>query len=193
MAYAFYDSLIGMVSPTDVDFAGPGPGPNVGGVTFGRMNFYLEELKAYDATLGAATLKYARYSGTIAAATVCEVTATIVGTALIESATPWQGVANSGRVLCVSLTAGVVGQFGWFVVQGHALVTTNGTAVVGSPLYWQANGVVSSTAVAGKQMLSAAVSVPLSTTLGSGASAVTTTATQAVIAVNRPFAQGQIL
>ena len=188
MAFAFYDSTIGMVSPTDVDTAGPGPGPNVAGTTFGRMNFYLEELKAYDITLGAATLKYMRYSGTIAAGTVCEVTPTIVGGALLQSATAWAGTANTGRTLVVALNAGTVGQFGWFVVQGNAVTTCQGAPVAGNPVYWQAAGIVSPTAVAGKQVLSAVFATAPAVTLGT----TVLSATQAIVTLNRPIAQGQI-
>lgn len=192
MAYAFYDSTLGMVGPADADFAGPGPGPNAQGVTFGRMNFYNQEMHAYDPTLGAATLKYLRYSGTIAAATVCEMTPSIVGTALVDSATAWVGTANSGRTVVVALFPGIVSQYGWFIVQGFAVVTSQGAPVAGNPAYWQAAGVVSPTAVAGKQLLGAMFAVAPSTTIGSGNTAVVLSATQAIITLNRPIAQGQI-
>lgn len=188
MAYAFYDATVGMVSPTDIDTAGPGPGPNAAGTTFGRMNFYLEELKAYDSVLGGATLKYLRYSGTIAAGTVCEMTATLTAGVLTQSATAWAGTANSGRTLVIALNPGTVGQFSWFVVQGVAIVTCQGAPVAGNPVYWQAAGVVSPTAVAGKQMLSAAFTTAPAVTVGT----YVLTATQAIVNLNRPIAQGQI-
>ena len=189
MAYAFYDDTIGMVGPTILDTAGPGPGPNAAGLTFGRMNFYNEELRAYDATLGAATLVYLRYSGTIAAGTVCEITPSLSGTTLLQSATAWAGTVQTGRPLCVSLIAGTVGTYGWFVVQGNALVTTNGTGAVGSAAYWQAAGVVSSTQANGKQMLNAVFAVAASGTIGT----TVLTATQGILLINRPCTQGQLI
>lgn len=190
MAFAFLENTMGMVGPADVDLTGPGPGPLPNGGTFGRMNQYNEELRAYDLNLGAVTLVYLKFSGVVAAGTVCEITPVMVGTALQHQATPWAGASNSGRPLCVALVTGVAGQFGWFTTQGNAVVTSQGAPVAGSPIYWQAPGVVSPTLIAGKHLLGGVFSTAPAVTLGSGSSALVLTATQAVININRPYAQG---
>jgi len=192
MAYAFLENAIGMVSPTDADFAGPGPGPLSNGPTFGRMNTYNQEARIYDNALGAATVVYLKYSGVVALGTVCEITPSMVGGTLVHSATPWAGTANSGRPLCVALASGVVGQYGWFIVQGNAIATCQGAPVSGSPAYWQAVGVVSPTAVSGKHFLGGLFSTAPGVTIGAGSGAIVLTATQAIININRPYAQGQI-
>jgi hypothetical protein len=188
MAYAFYDDTIGMVGPTvgNVDLTGPGPGPTSTGTTFGRMVAYNMELRAYDPALGAATLMYLKYSGTIAAGTVCEITPSLASGVVIQSATAWAGTASTGRSLCVALFAGVAGQWGWFVVQGNAVATCQGAPVAGSICYWQAAGVVSPTLVAGKGVAGAVFATAPAVTIGTGTSAVVLSATQAVININRP-------
>jgi len=192
MAFAFLENTMGMVGPADVDLTGPGPGPipTASGGTFGRMNQYNEELRAYDLNLGAITLVYLKFSGVVAAGSVCEITPVMIGTTLQHQATPWAGTSNSGRPLCVALIGGVAGQFGWFTTQGNALVNSSGAPVAGNPVYWQAAGVVSPTPVAGKHLLGGVFSTAPSVTLGSGSSALVLTATQAVININRPYAQG---
>ena len=120
--------------------------------------------------------------------------------------TAWAGTANTGKSLAVALVALAVGQFGWFQVEGVAVATVQGTPAAGNPVYWQAAGVVSPTLVASKQMLNAAFGTAVSAVIGSGASSLiayspstnpgqsagTLSATQALVVMNRPFAQGQI-
>jgi len=192
MAFVSTNQIFGEVDLSVVDAAGPGYQNLVAGTGSGRMNFYLQTVTGYDPNLGGGEFQYMRFSGTIAAGTVCEVTPSISGGVLIDNATAWAGTAVSGRPLCVAVSSGTVGQFGWFQVQGNAITTVQGTPAAGNPVYWQAAGVVSPTGVASKQMVNAVFATAVSQTIGQGSTAVTLTSTQAVVQINRPFAQGAI-
>jgi hypothetical protein len=106
-----------------------------------------------------------------------------------SSGTPtWQttlapATANLAQPVAVSMSANVAAQFGWYQISGNAVCATNGTLAAGpAPVYLAGTGQLSSTAVAGKQMVNA-VNV---TATGTPA------ANQAVVEINRPFAQGAI-
>jgi hypothetical protein len=158
-----------------------------------------------DASLGIGEFVYGQWSNATGcvAGNVCEGTQTLFtngsSIVLITSFQLWQGTANSGKALGVALTTLAQNQFGWFQIQGNALVVTNGTDVVGNPAYWQANGVISSTAVASKQMLSSQFVVAASANFGSAVFVVGTgtvqpalSATNAVANIQSPHAQGAI-
>lgn len=187
MSFVAYDDLIGAVDLTAIDTVGPGPVNLVAGTGSGRSNFYNTELRGYDPALGAGTFIYAKYSGTIAAGTVVELTPSLTSGVVINSATAWAGTANSGRPLAVALAGGAANQWGWFQVQGNAICTVQGAPAAGNPAYWQAAGVVSPTGVNGKQMSGAQFQTAVSSVIGT----TTLSATQAVVFLNRPFAQGQ--
>jgi hypothetical protein len=188
MTFAAYDSLLGAVDLTLIDTAGPGPLNLVAGTGSGRSNFYNTELRGYDAALGAGTFIYAKFSGTIAAGVVVELTPSLASGVVINSATAWAGTTITGRPLAVSLAAGAAGQWGWFQIQGNAIVTVSGAPAAGNPVFWQAAGVPSPTVVASKQMVNAQFQTAVSQTVGT----TVLSATQAVIYLNRPFAQGAI-
>lgn len=192
MAFIAYDPLLGVVKLTDVDTVGPGPLNLVAGSGAGRQSFSFESIRGYDANLGGGEFVFAQAGGTIAAGTVCQFNESIISGAIVDTAVAWAGTANSGDVLGVAMAALTVGQWGWFQVGGHAIVTCQGAPVAGNPVYWQAAGVVSPTAVAGKQMEGAKFSTAPAVTLGTGAAAITLSATQAVLLLNRPSAQGAI-
>jgi hypothetical protein len=158
-----------------------------------------------DPSLGVGEFQYGQWSNATGcvAGNVCEGTQTLytAGSSiiLITSYQLWQGVANSGKALGVALTTLAQNQFGWFQIQGNALVVTNGTDVVASGLYWQANGVVSSTVVASKQVVGAQFVVAASANFGSSVFVVGTgtvqpalSATNAVANIQSPHAQGAI-
>lgn len=192
MPFIAYDPLLGEVKLTDVDTAGPGPVNLVNGTGSGRMSFSMEVLRGYDPALGGGEFVFAQAGGTIAAGTVCQFTQSLSSGIIIDTAAAWAGTANSGDVLGVAVAALTIGQWGWFQISGHAIATCQGAPVAGNPVYWQAAGVVSPTAVAGKQMEGAKFSTAPGVTLGSGSTAVTLSATQAVLLLNRPSAQGAI-
>lgn len=121
------------------------------------------------------------------------VAATVVGSVVIwngnSSGTPTYqttlapATANLAQPLAVAMSANLAANFGWYQIGGQAVVATNGTLAAGpAPVYLSGSGQVSSTAVAGKQVENA-INV---TATGTPA------ANQAVVEINRPFAQGAI-
>ena len=134
------------------------------------------------------TVQYLKYSGTIAAGTVCEITPSLASATIVLSATAWAGTIRTGRPLAVALVAGVAGQWGLFVTQGNVVATCQGAPVAGDIVYWQAAGVVSPTLVAGKQMIGAQFATAPAVTVGT----TVLSATQAVLTINRPAAQTNI-
>lgn len=192
MAFVALNDVLGEVDLSQVDNAGPGYQNLVAGTGSGRQNFYLQVVQGYDPNLGGGEFQYMRYSGTIAAGTVCETTPSISGGAIIVNATAWAGTTITGRPLCVAVSSGTVGQFGWFQIQGNAITTVQGTPAAGNPMYWQAAGVVSPTGVASKQFVNAVAATAVSQTIGQGSTAQVLSSTQAIVQINRPFAQGAI-
>lgn len=121
------------------------------------------------------------------------VAATVLGSVVTyngnSAGTPtWQtalapATANMAQPLAVAMGANLGGNWGWYQISGNAVVATNGTLAAGpAPVYLSGAGQVSSTAVAGKQMLNA-INVTATGTPAAG---------QAVVEINRPFAQGAI-
>jgi hypothetical protein len=192
MSFIAYDTTMGVVKLTDVDTVGPGPVNLVAGTGAGRMSFSFEIMRGYDAALGGGEFVYAQATGTLAAGDVCQFNQTLVSGAIINGAAKWAGTANSGDVVGVAVAAMTANQWGWFQVSGNAIVTCQGAPVAGNPVYWQAAGVVSPTAVAGKQLLGAKFATAPAVTLGTGSNAVVLSATQAVLLLDRCTAQPAI-
>lgn len=91
--------------------------------------------------------------------------------------------ANLAQPVAVAMSANVAGQYGWYQIEGNAVVATNGTLAAGpAPVYLAGSGQLTSTAAAGRQVLGA-VNVTATGTPAIG---------QAVIEINRPHAQGAI-
>ena len=92
--------------------------------------------------------------------------------------------ANLDMPVAVAMSANLAGFYGWYQITGNAVVATNGTlAAAGVPVFLNATvGTVSGTVGAGKQILNAV----------SNTATGTPAANQAVVFINRPFAQGQI-
>jgi len=192
MSFIAFDPILGEVKLTDVDAIGPGPLNLVNGTGASRMSFSGEILRGYDVALGGGEFIYAQAAGTLSAGAVVQFTESLVSGAIVDSATAWAGTANSGDVLAVAVSAMTAGQWGWFQIGGHAIANVSGAPVAGDPVYWQAAGVVSPTAVAGKQVEGAKFSTAPGVTLGTGSNAITLSGTQAVLLLNRPSAQGSI-
>jgi hypothetical protein len=91
--------------------------------------------------------------------------------------------ANLATPLAVSMSANTAARYGWYQISGHAVTATNGTLAAGpGPVYLAGSGQVTSTGAAGKQVLNARND----TATGTPA------ANQAVVLIQRPFAQGAI-
>lgn len=90
--------------------------------------------------------------------------------------------ANSGLPTCVALTAVPAGSYGWFQISGVAAVNVAAGNVAGRVYDNAVAGQLSSTALAGAQLLGAR----FSTAIG------TPTASQAYMTLTRPAMQSQI-
>lgn len=91
--------------------------------------------------------------------------------------------ANLAQPVAVAMSANTAGRYGWYQLTGNAVMATNGTLAAGpGPIYIGSAGNVTSGAAAGKQILNARNC----TATGTPA------ANQAVVQINRPFAQGAI-
>jgi len=193
MAYTGFDPILGVVNFTDIDPVGPGPFSLVGSVTgAGRQSFYLEEIRGYDGNLGGGTFQYVRFGATLTAGQVVQLSSALTNGQVVVSAILWTGTAVSGQPIGVVLAGGATGQWGWVQVQGNAIVAVSGSPTANGPVYWQANGVVSSTVVASKQLVNSQFATTNNVTIGSGASAVAIGAGFAIVTLNRPYGQGAI-
>jgi hypothetical protein len=146
----------------------------------------------WDPNLGGGEFMYVKAAGAITAGNVVELAYSLASGYLTITATPWTGTAISGKPLGVAMATMAAGNFAWIQVEGAAVTTTNGAITVGNPVYWQANGTVSNTGVVSKQMVNAVAASLISSTIGQGNSAVVLSATQALVFLQRPFAQGAI-
>ncbi|KVP11967.1 hypothetical protein WJ85_17190 [Burkholderia ubonensis] len=190
MSFVSYDPILGTVKLTDIDPDGPGPlNPKST-----RQSFSFEPLRGYDPNLGGGEFVYAQYGATIAAGAVVQFNQSLNANGqIVNTAVAWAGTANSGDILGIAVAAsGANGQWGWFQIGGNAIVNCSGAPVSGNPCYWQAAGVISPTAVAGKQMIGAKFATAPAITLGTGASAQVLSGTQAVVTIEVPCVQTQI-
>jgi hypothetical protein len=122
------------------------------------------------------------------------VISTVVGSVVtyggISTSTPtWQttlapSTANLAKPLAVAMSANVASQYGWYQIAGNAVAATNGTLASGpAAVYLAGSGQLTSTQANGKQVVNA---INVSAT-GTPATA------QAIVEINRPFAQGQVV
>jgi hypothetical protein len=193
MAFIAIDPIMGEVDLAVVDPAGPGVfNPFNGGIGSGRSSFYMEELRGYDQNLGAGVFQFAQAGAGITPGAVVEFVPSLVNGRIVMTATPWAGSANSGRKLGVALAAPVAGQWAWFQVDGPAIINVSASPTVNAPGYWQSAGVLSSSAVAGKQAGGVVFATASGVTIGSGFGATILPSTQAIALLCRPEAQGAI-
>jgi len=96
----------------------------------------------------------------------------------------WAGTANTGYPLAVATAAtNTQSKWGWYQVQGGAIINISGTITAGNAVFWGQVGVLqNNAAVGGKQVLgiqaSSATNVP--------------TTGQAIFTINNPVVQSQI-
>ena len=141
---------------------------------------------------GSATTVGTYTNGQIMQGQICELSFSLTNGAVTPSVVPWSGTANTGKPLCVSVGSLTASQYGWFQVFGHAIAAISGSPAAGNPVYWQASGIVSPTGVASKQAVNAVFATASAPTIGTGNSAITLQAGQALVFIDRPFAQGAI-
>lgn len=113
---------------------------------------------------GGRELIYARASGTIRMAGLVALTPSLVSGAWRYDAAEVANTANLGRPLYVALAPMTVGQFGWFVNSGVCPVNCNASVAAGTTFGIAAAGQGGANS-AGKQVLSAVVIAPSSTTV----------------------------
>ena len=92
--------------------------------------------------------------------------------------------AGLAQPLAVAMSANLANAWGWYQISGNAVCATNGTLAAGpAAVYLAGSGQLTSTQANGKQVVNA---INVSAT-GTPASA------QAIVAIDRPFAQGQVV
>jgi hypothetical protein len=101
--------------------------------------------------------------------------------------------AGTGTPLGVAISGLLVNQWGWFQIGGVAIVNTAGAPAIGNPVGLGTAGAVTPTLAAGKQVINATYASAVSAVIGSGTSAQTLTGTQALVMINNPCVQTQIL
>lgn len=92
--------------------------------------------------------------------------------------------AGQARPVAIAMSANVAAQYGWYQISGQAVAATNGTLAAGpAAVYSAGSGALTSTQANGAQVLGA-INV---TATG------TPTANLAVVEINRPHMQGQVV
>lgn len=92
--------------------------------------------------------------------------------------------AGLAQTVAVAMSANLAAAYGWYQITGMAVAATNGTLAAGpAAVYLAGSGQLTSTQANGKQVLNA-VNV---TATGTPATA------QAVVEINRPYAEGQVV
>lgn len=193
MAYVFKTPVIGL-TPIAATTAAPTVTANMGTAAAGTLSSSPGSAgRSTAGRLGAIALAYDPTYGEGEFIYLLGVASTVIGSVVTyDGATAgkptWQtalapATANLDQPLAVAMSANVAGQYGWYQVSGSAVVATNGTLAAGpGPVYLSGAGQVSSTAVAGKQVMNARNETATGTP----------SAGLAVVKINRPFAQGAI-
>lgn len=134
--------------------------------------------RAQDTTYGSGSFMYLKGVASTAIGTVV-VYDQYLGTTTIAPATGGKGP------VAISMSANVASQWGWYQIEGAAVVAAPNAMVVGAEVFMLAAtpGSVDDAQVNGEQVVGAVVS----TTTG------TPSAGLAVIQISRPFLQGQIV
>jgi hypothetical protein len=92
--------------------------------------------------------------------------------------------AGLAQPLAVAMSINLATFYGWYQITGNAVIATNGTLATGpGPVYLAGSGQVTSTQANGKQVLNAQ-NVSATGTPSTGL---------AVVYIDRPFAQGQVV
>jgi hypothetical protein len=177
MAYTIMDEAMGLPK-----IAATSTGPWVGGGTSNTTPPLGTIVTAVDPTYGVGEFILLKGVASTVVGSVVTYNGNSSGTPTFQT-TLAPSTANLAQPLAVAMSANVANQYGWYQISGQAVVATNGTLAAGpGPVYLAGSGQVTSTAAAGKQVLNA-INV---TATGTPA------ANQAVVEINRPFAQGAI-
>lgn len=164
-------------------FTSPEMGVQAIATTSATQNHPLGKIiKASDPTYGEGEFIYLLGAASTVVGSVVTYNGNSSGTPTYQT-TLAPATANLAQPVAVSMSANLAGSYGWYQIAGAAVVATNGTLAAGpAPVYLAGSGQVTSTAAAGKQVLST-VNVTATGTPSAGL---------AVVEINRPFAQGAI-
>lgn len=140
-------------------------------------------VNANDGTYGAGEFIYLLGVASTIAGSVVTYNGNTTGTPTWQT-TLAPSTAGLAQPLAVAMSANVAAQYGWYQIAGNAVCATNGTLAAGpAAVYLAGSGQLTSTQANGKQVANA-VNV---TATGTPA------ASQAVVEIDRPFAQGQVV
>lgn len=180
MAFSLQSNTIGATGILDVTTIAPG----ITNLPSTVLEAQLGEVRqGWDPALGSGEFIYLKGVASLAIGDVVEYNAYTGAT------TRWAGTANTGKPLAIAVAAVTATQYGWFQIEGNAIVTCSGTVAAGDAVFFSATAAVKTAAVAGKQVLNAVAATANGATVsGYGALA----STSAVYTINRPFVQGQI-
>jgi hypothetical protein len=180
MAYVFETTTLGLppIASTVLPPTVTGPQP-AGRSSPSRLGAIV---RAYDPTYGMGEFIYLLGVASTVVGSVVTYNGNNAGTPTFQTALA-PATANQDKPLAVAMSANVAGQYGWYQIAGNAVVATNGTLAAGpAPVYLAGTGQVTSTPAAGMQVVNA------TNVTATGTPAVG----QAVVEINRPFAQGAI-
>lgn len=140
--------------------------------------------KAYDPTYGEGEFIYLLGVASTVVGSVVTWNGATSGKPQFQTALAAVATATKGAPLAVAMSANVAGQFGWYQISGQAVMATNGTLAAGpGQVFLAGSGQVTSTQAAGAQVVNA-YNVTATGTPAAGL---------AVVSIDRPFAQGQIV
>lgn len=194
MAYIASTPRIGIVDITSVVAVGGIGQPGIATLPSVTTEPQFGEIATgYDPVLGGGEFMFVKAAAGITVGDVVELAFTLSSGVFTVSATGWTGTTLTGKPLGVAMATLTSGQSGWVQVQGTAVAKTTGSPVAGNPVYYgAATATVRPTANVSAQMLNAVYASAPSVVYGTGSSAVTLSATQALVFLDRPFAQGAI-
>ncbi len=151
----------------------PGAIDSIQGTAVGTVARFRSE------TLGEGEFVYLAGAANTVAGSVCSYEIVYDASVATSTTALWAGAVNTPLPLAIAAAATIAGTWGWYQLSGSAAVNCSGTVADGDNLYWQAAGVVSSTAISGKQMANAraasANAVPISG--------------QCIVTIDRPASQ----
>jgi hypothetical protein len=139
-------------------------------------------IRAADSTYGDGEFIYLKGVGSTVVGSVVTYGGASTGVPTYQTALA-AATAGQAAPLAVAMSANLASQYGWYQISGMAVAATNGTLTAGVKVYLAGSGQLTSTQANGVQV-DGAVSVTATGTPASG---------QAVVEINRPSAQGQIV
>lgn len=143
--------------------------------------------------LGATTTQGTYTYGALFPGVLVSFSSALTNGVAVVSAGAAASTGNTGTTLGVAISGLLNGQWGWFQVEGVAIVNTAGAPAIGNPVGLGTAGAITPTLAAGKQIINATYASAVSAVIGSGSAAQTLSATQALVTLNNPAVQTQIL